>query len=146
MRPEDTVIPGPHRYVSFLKAAPAITDGDLIGIGVTVLREHGAVARDLLVPASSLLRYSALVRERLVPGSWNEIVGREQILFIFKLEDGTVRDFVLEEGTEPEIARLSGALNDDLIEQTSDVLGYLAGNPLYQDLIAAFHARGPAPR
>ena len=53
---------------------------------------------------------------------------------------------MLEEGTEPEIARLSGALNDDLIEQTSDVLGYLAGNPLYQDLIAAFHARGPAPR
>jgi len=84
-RLEDTVIPGPHQYVSLLKGLPAITDGDLTGIGVTILREHGSVGRDLLVPASSLVRYSALVRERLRPGSMNEIVGREQILFIVKL-------------------------------------------------------------
>ena len=140
------MIPGPHRYVSFLKGAPAITDGELTGIGVTVLREHGSVARDLLVPASSLLRYSALVRERLRPGSWNEIVGREQILFVFKLPDGTVRELVLEQGTALEIARLCGALNDDLIEQTPDVLRYLAGIPLYRDVIRAFHSVGSAVR
>jgi hypothetical protein len=145
-RLEDTVIPGPHRYVSFLKGLPAITDGDLTGIGVTILREHGSVGRDLLVPASSLVRYSALVRERLRPGSMNEIVGREQILFIVKLPDGAVRDLVLDEGTAPEIARLCSALNDDVIEATSDVPRYLARNPLYREVTAAFHVSGPEPR
>jgi len=144
-RLEDTVIPGPHRYVSFLKDAPAVADGDLTSIGVTILREHGSVGRDLLVPASSLLRYSALVRAGLRPGTWSEIVGREQILFIVKLPDGAVRDLVLEPDTALEIAQLCSALNDDLIEVTSDVVRYLAANPLYQDLVAAFHGSGPEP-
>ena len=145
MRLEDTVIPGPHRYVSFLRDAPAITDGDLTGIGVSILRAQDSVARDLLVPASSLLRYSALVRERLRPGSWNEIVGREVILFIFRLSDGMVLDLVLEPDTALKISWLCSALRGDPIEQTSDVPHYLAANPLYRDLIAAFHRAGPEP-
>ena len=140
------MIPEPNQCVSFLTGAAAIADADLTGIGVTILQGAGSGARDLLVPASALAQYSALVRERLDPGFWNEIVGREQILFIVKLPDGTVRDLALSPQTSPEIARLCSALNGDPIEQTSDVPRYLAGNPLYRDVIRAFHASGSAVR
>ena len=134
------MIPEPHQYVSFLMGAAAIADADLTGIGVTILQGAGSGARDLLVPASGLARYAALVREGLAPGFWNEIVGREQIRFLFKLPDGTVRDLVLSPQTTPEIARLCSALNGDPIEQTSEVPRYLAGNPLYRDVVAEFHS------
>jgi hypothetical protein len=140
------MIPEPNQCVSFLMGAAAIADGDLTGIGVTILQGAGSGARDLLVPADALARYSALVRERLDPGFWNEIVGREQILFIVKLPDGAVRELALSPQTSPEIARLCSTLNGDPIEQTSDVPRYLAGNPLYRDVITAFHSAGSAGR
>jgi len=134
------VIPEPHEYLSFLMGAAAITDADLTERGVTILERHGAAARGLLIKAVSLPAYSALLREKLSPGFWNEIVGRQEILFIFKLADGTLRQLAYSEATSSQIARLCSTLNDDPIETTSDVPRYLAGNPLYRDLIAAFYA------
>jgi len=89
---------------------------------------------------ASLSLYSALVRERLSAGFWNEIVGRQKILFIFKLPDGTVREVMLSEATSSEIAELCSSLNGDPIEQTSNLPRYLSGNPFYGELIAAFYA------
>ena len=132
--------PEPRDYLSFLMGASAITDANLTDLGVTILERHGAAARGLLVPAASLPRYSAMVGEKLSPGFWNEIVGHQEILFIFKLADGTLRQIAHSEATSSQIARLCSSLNDDPIETTSDVPRYLAGNPLYRDLIAAFHA------
>jgi len=140
------MIPEPNQYLSFLMGAAAIGDDDLTGIGVEILQGAGSAARDLLVPQGALTRYSALVREHLAPGFWNEIVGREQIRFLFKLPDGTVRDLVLSPATSPEIARLCSTLNDDPIEQTRDVPAYLAGNPLYRDLVTEFHSSGSVAR
>lgn len=133
------MIPEPHEYLSFLMGVAEITDADLTDLGVTILERHGAAARGLLVPAASLPRYSALVGERLSPGFWNEIVGHQEILFIFKLADGTLRQIAYSQATSSQIARLCSSLNDDPIETTSDVPRYLAGNPLYRDLIAAFY-------
>ena len=59
------MIPDPHEYLSFLMGVDAITDADLTTMGITILERHGSTARGLLVPAASLPRYSALVRERL---------------------------------------------------------------------------------
>jgi hypothetical protein len=131
------VIPEPDEYLSFLMGVDAITDADLTDVGVTILERYGAAARGLLVPAASLPRYTALVRDGLIPGFWNEIVGHQEILFIFKLADGAVREIAHSEGTSPEIAQLCSLLNGDPIEKTSDVPRYLAGNPLYRELIAA---------
>jgi hypothetical protein len=109
------VIPEPHDYLSFLMGAAAITDADLTNLGVTILERHGSSARGLLVPAASLPGYSAMVGEKLSPGFWNEVVGHQS-----------------------QISRLCSSLNDDPIEATSDVPRYLAGNPFYRELIAAF--------
>ena len=112
------MIPEAHEHLSFLMGADAITDDDLTNLGVKILERYGSASRGLLVPAASLSLYSALVRERLSAGFWNEIVGRQEILFIFKLPNGTVRE----------------------VEQTSNLPRYLSGNPLYGELIAAFYA------
>lgn len=137
------MVPEPHEYLSFLMGVDAIADDDLTDLGVKILERHGSAARGLLVPASSLSPYSALVRERLSPGFWNEIVGRQGILFIFKLTDGTVREFALSEATSSEISQLCSSLNDDPIEKTSDLPRYLSGNLFYKDLIAALYTSEP---
>ena len=130
------MIPELDEYLSFLMGADTITDDDLTDVGVKILRRHGTAARELLVPAPSLASYKSLVRERLNSGFWNEIVGSQQILFIFKLADGTVVELSLAESTAPQIAQLCSSLNGDALEKTSDVLGYLSENSLYRDLIA----------
>jgi hypothetical protein len=134
------VIPDLNEYLSFLMGVDAITDANLTDVGVKILKRHGADARELLVPSASLPSYTTLVRERLSPGFWNEIVGSQEILFIFKLPDRTVVELALSESTAPQIAQLCSSLNGDALGRTSNVLGYLAENSLYRDLIAAGHA------
>lgn len=131
------MIPGPDEYLSFLMGADAIADDALTDLGVTILATHGSGARELRLPAGSVSAYTDLLRERLSPGFWNEVVGHREVLFVFRLADGTVVEHTLSEATAPEIARLCSALNGDPLERTSDVLGYLAGNALYRDVIAA---------
>jgi hypothetical protein len=138
------VIPELNQYLSFLMGVDAITDDNLTDIGVKVLKKHGAAAREVLAPSASLASYRTLVRDRLIPGFWNEIVGAREILFIFKLADSTVVELALSESTAPQIAQLCSSLNGDPLAKTSDVLGYLAENSLYRDLIASgVAARSP---
>jgi hypothetical protein len=134
------MIPGPHEYLSFLMGAGAIGDEELTNLGIKILQGAGSAFRGLLIPASSGAGYKELVREKMTPGFWNDIVGREEILFIFKLADGTVRELAFSEASRSEIAQLCSSLNKDPIEKTSDLPRYLAGNPFYRELIAAFHA------
>ena len=141
------MIPELDEYLSFLMGVDAVTDDDLTDVGVKILKRHGDTARELLVPSAGLAPYTALVRERLSPGFWNEIVGFREILFTFKLPDSTVVELALSESNAPQIAQLCSSLNGDPLEKTSDVLGYLAENSLYRDLIAAAHApRSPGNR
>ena len=137
------MIPDPHEYLSFLMGVEAITDADLTTMGVTILERHGSAARGLLVPAASLPRYSALVRERRKRGCWNEIVGDQEILFIFKLADGTLREITFSEATSSQIAQLCSSLNGDPSAKTSDGPRYLAGTARERELIADSHHRAP---
>jgi len=134
------MIPKPREYLSFLMGADAIEDQELTTLGVEILRGSGSPFRGLLIPEKSLSAYKGLVREKLTPGFWNDILGREEVFFIFKLADRTLRELALSEGTRAEIARLCSSLNKDPIEKTSEVLRYLAGNPFYRELIDAFHS------
>ena len=134
------MIPGPHEYLSFLMGADAIADDELTHLGIDVLQGAGSPFRGLRIPEESLAAYRALVRQKITPGFWNDIVGRQHVLFIFKLADGTIRELALSEATRSEIAQLCSSLNKDPIEKTSDMPRYLAGNPFYRELIDAFHA------
>lgn len=138
------MIPEPHDYLSFLMGADAISDRELTELGAKILKGANTPFRGLLVPGGSLPAYKALVREKLAPGFWNDILGRQEILFIFKLKDGSVRELVLSDATRPEIARLCSSLNNDPIEKTSDMPLYLAGNPFYCEAIEAFYSHAHA--
>jgi hypothetical protein len=133
------MIPTSDEYLSFLMGATAISDGELTQLGIRIEQGAGSRFRGLLIPAASLGAYKTLVREKITAGFWNDIVGRQEIFFIFKLADGTIRELAFSEATRAEIAHLCSSLNKDPIEKTSDMPRYLAGNPFYRELIDAFH-------
>jgi hypothetical protein len=135
-----TMIPEPDEYLSFLMGADAIADEELSDIGVRILSGAGTPFRGLLVPEGALPAYQALIRKKLTPGYWNDILGRQEILFVFKLTDGTIAEFTLSESTLPEVARLCSSLNNDPVEKTSNMAQYLGANPFYRDLVEAFHS------
>jgi len=133
------MIPGPGEYLSLLMAAPDISDDELNSIGVRILQTFGSGIRGLLVPSQSLPEYKAVIREKLTNGFWNEMVSREEMHFMFKLSDGTLKELRYSGETRAEIAQLCTALNDDPIERTSDMPRYLADNVFYRDVAVQFH-------
>ena len=133
------MIPGPDEYLSFLMAAPDISDDELHDLEIRIVETVGSQIRGLLIPGQSLPEYKALIRERLKRGFWSEMVGREEMHFVFKLSDGTLKELRHSEETRDEIARLCTELNSDPIEKTSDMPRYLAGNPFYRDVAVQFY-------
>lgn len=137
------MIPEPGEYLSVLMGAPTLSELELEEAGVRVLRRIAPGVLGLLVPASSVRRYHQLVRAHLEPGFWNDLVGRDEILFVFKLRDGVMKEFTLCDDNREEIARLCSELNGDPFELTSDLPRYFAANPFYRDVMLAFHGGEP---
>ena len=133
------MIPESNEYLSFLMAAPDISDGELNRCGIKVVETFGSGIRGLLIPGHRLSAYKALIRERMKRGFWNEMVGRDEMFFLFKLSDGTLKELCYSAETRDEIARLCTELNKDPIERTSDMPRYLAGNPFYREVARRFH-------
>ena len=129
------MIPGPGEYISLLMGAPSLTDPELSEAGVVVLERFGSGVRGLLVGPASVLSYKQLVRERLQPGFWNDLVSQDEIVFIFKLADGSLREFTLSAHNQAEVSRLCSQLNSDSLERTSDLPSYFATNPFYRGIM-----------
>ena len=79
---------------------------------------------------------------KLEPTYWNEAVGERDIRFVFKLADGSVRRLTLGPDTEAEIAALCSQLNEVPLEQTRNVLRYLATNSFYKDALERWYGIG----
>ncbi len=133
------MVPEDHEYLSFLMGASAISDEELRGLGVEILEGVGSDIRGLCIPESSLDSYVELIRRKLPPGFWNDIVGRTTVFFIFKMGDGAVKELVYSPGNRAEISRLCSRINGDPIEKTSDVLRYMATNGFYRDAMVECH-------
>jgi len=119
--------------------AEQISDTELGSLGIEIVDGAGSPCRALRIPEAALERYKALVREKLTAGFWNEIVGAQNIVFIFKLADATLTEMHYSASNSAEIGRLCSALNGDTLEKTSDVLRYLAENSFYRDFISAHY-------
>ena len=132
------MIPEADQLLSYLMAAPTVSDLELEQLGVRVL-ERTKRARGLLVPADSLQAYQQLIREKLQPGFWNEVAGRDEIIFAFKLKDGTLEELRYPSEDPRRISQLCSSLNDDPLEATSDIPRYMAGNGFYRDLMRAHY-------
>ena len=124
--------------------APSLPEAALRDAGVTVLERHDKHLLGLLVPSRNLPAYKQLVREHLEPGFWNDLVGPDDIIFVFKLRDGSIREFVLDDDNGAEIAALCSELNGDPLAKTSDLPNYLAASSFYRDVMVAHH--GAVPR
>lgn len=127
---------GTIKFRSVLMGADQISDYELLNLGIEIMPGDDSDVRKLIIPFSSLAEYSQLVARKLSPGFWNDIVGTDEVYFIFKMPDGEVKEFVLSEKNRLEIAKLCSQLNADPIEKTSDLLNYLAENEFYSDYIA----------
>ena len=130
-------------YISMLMGAPTLSEAELRSAGVRILGRYGESLLGLLVPRDSIPAYKKLVRQRLQPGFWNDLVSPEEILFVFKLRDGTLKEFVLSDANRQEIARLCSDLKGDPLERTSDLPSYFAANPFYRDVMVAHHGAAP---
>ncbi len=133
------MIPDNDEYLSLLMGAPGISDVDLESLGIEILQRFGSEVRGLRVPGACVDGYRQLVRRRMSSGFWNDLVGRDAICFLFKLADGTVKEFTLSEANKDEIAALCAALNGDPIEKTGDIPRYFASHPFYRDAMVTFH-------
>jgi hypothetical protein len=138
------MIPQSGEYISLLMGAPSLSEAALRDAGVEVLERYGENLLGLLVPMDNVPAYKELVRECLQPGFWADLVSPEEIIFVFKLRDGTFREFVLTDENRLEISALCSELNGDPLEKTVDLPNYFAANPFYRDLMVAHH--GAAPR
>lgn len=119
--------------------AQKITDQELKQLGLEIVGKSEGGSRKLHVPPSALVQYEQLVSDKIDNGFWNDIIGEKEIVFIFKLTDGSVKRLVLSDTTKQEIAQLCSQLNGDPIEKTSDTLNYLAGNDFYTNFILKHH-------
>ena len=133
------MIPGEHEYLSFLMGGSAISDRELQVLGVKILEGRGSDVRKLLIPESSLDGYKELVRQKLQPGYWNDIVGRTTVVFLFRMRDKTVSELVYSPGNRQEISRLCSKMNGEPLEKTGDILRYLAANSFYRDAMVECH-------
>lgn len=137
------MIPQPRDYLSILMGAPSLSEIELQRAGVTVVERYGENVLGLLVPSGSVAGYKELVRDCLQPGFWNDLVSTEEIVFIFKLRDGTVKEYALDGENRAEIAALCSALNGDPLARTLDLANYFAANPFYRDVMVAHHGAAP---
>lgn len=125
-------------YRSFLMGASKITDTELTDLNIEIIRDADLEIRKLIIPSESIEQYKELIRQKLDLGYWNDIVGEDQIYFIFKMPEGKVVEYSYTEDDRMEIAKLCTKLNNDPIGKTSDLLNYLAENEFYTEVVRDF--------
>ena len=126
-------------YLSYLMGAAEtnVEDLHLLDIEVVGLSETGSFK--LVVPADKLEAYKELVRENILAGFWNEMIGTEEILFLFKHLDGHLEELVHSAENQKYIAELCAQFSGDPLEKTTDLLNYLAANDFYTDRINQYY-------
>ncbi len=125
-------------YRSYLMGGNGITNKDLKIIGVEIVETASDGDRKIKILPSKLSLYEDLVINKLSNGFWNDIVGSDKIIFIFKFKNGAVKKFILSMENQKEIAQLCHEFNNDPLEKTSDVLKYLSGNGFYSETIKSY--------
>lgn len=122
-------------YYSCLVGGEQISDADLLALGIEIVERGTDGGRNLVIPKSSISNYQKLIKSKLEPGYWNEVVG-STIEFVFKPIDGTeCICLCLEESTEMQIKHLCAqyAKSDEVLG--ASIYRYLSNNTFYKDLL-----------
>ena len=134
------MIPGPDEYLSFLMAAPDISDDELQDLSVRIVERFGSEIRGLVVPGHRLPAYKSthptatearvLERDRRSRGDAFRIqtIGRN------------AQGASILRGNAPRDRKaLRRAEQATPIEKTSDMPLYIATNPFYRDTAVQFY-------
>lgn len=121
-------------YLSYLMGADDIPDDDLEALNIQIV-DTEQEARKLQIPQKSLYQYTELIKEKLSNGFWNEIIGNQDIIFIFKFKSGNIKEYKLSSETEVEIDKLCAEFNDELPDENVNVYKWLAENDFYHDFM-----------
>lgn len=122
-------------YLSYLMGALKISDEELVDIGVEIKGTTDSGSRMLLFSDRSLTKYVALIKEKMDNGFWNEIVGEKEILFIFKFNDGIIKEYQLSVENEWEIEELCAKFNNEPPGKTHNVYLYISENDFYHNFM-----------
>ena len=115
--------------------ADNIKDIQLEALDIKIEERDSDGDRKLKIPSEKLAEYFELIRSGLSPGFWNEVVGFEEIVFIFKFKDGNIKEYKLSSENEKEISELCTQFNNDPIEKTANVYKYISDNSFYHDFM-----------
>lgn len=131
---------GMENYLSFLMGAGSIKDGQLEDLSIKIEEKDSDGDRKLKIPSEKLKEYFELIKRGLSPGFWNEVIGEKEILFIFKLQDGTIKEYKLSPDNEQEVDKLCAELNNEPPDKTANVYKYISENSFYHDFMVKHYS------
>lgn len=121
-------------YLSYLMVAGDITDQDLLKLNIKI-QNRAEDSRMITIPSDQLDKYCNLIKNKLTSGFWNEVIGQDKIVFIFKFKDGEVKQFILTDQNEAEIDNLCARFMNEPTTQSANVYKFLAENEFYHDFM-----------
>ena len=127
-------------YLSYLMGADNIEDKELTDLGIGIEETKPDGDRTLKIPGDRLSGYIELIKTKLNNGVWNEMVGEKEIIFVFKLKDGSIKEYRLSPENEQEIDKLCAELNNEPPEKTANVYKYILDNKFYHDFMMKHYA------
>ena len=127
-------------YLSYLMGAENIKDKDLVDLDINIEETKSDGDRCLKIPADKLPQYIQLIKDRLDNGFWNEVVGEQEVIFIFKFKDASTEEYRLSLENEQEIDKLCAEFNNEPSEKTVNVYKYISYNKFYHDFMMEHYA------
>lgn len=127
-------------YLSYLMGADQINSKELTDLGIEIIETTEDRSRKLVVPENSLALYLDLIKAKLTNGFWNEVIGKDRIIFLFKLADGTTKQYVLSPENEQEVDNLCAKLNNEPPDKTANVYKYISNNDFYHNFMLEHYA------
>lgn len=127
-------------YLSYLMGAENIEDKDLLDLGINIEKKMADGDRTLKIPEDKLSQYLELIKIKLNNGFWNEVIGEKEIIFVFKLKDGSIKEYKLSPENEQEVDNLCAELNNEPPEKTANVYKYISDNKFYHDFMMEHYA------
>jgi hypothetical protein len=115
--------------------AENIEDKELESLDIKIEDRTSDGDRMLKIPEEKLLQYIELIKNKLTNGFWNEMIGAEEILFIFKFNDGNIKEFKLSPENEQEIDNLCAEFNNEPPNKNTNVYKYISDNKFYHDFM-----------
>ena len=121
--------------LSYLMGADKIQDKELQNINIEIVGKSESGSRKLKIPADNLSDYIKLIKTKLTNGFWNEIVGSDNLVFVFKFKDGSIKEYILDSSNEDLISKLCSEFNGDPLDKTANVYRYVSENDFYRDFM-----------